>query len=141
MAQWVSKGGKWVPAKEYAVLPHLAGTGKEIYTGPDRAALYHLYEIDKSGAVTNIGEDFKKSPEFLQMVRNLGFNKVEDYLASIGYDEEEAMKEWEKNSSEIKKHDLPKRIKAIEPEGGGTDFSGNNKSYKGGYGDHALVEK
>lgn len=140
MPNWVSRDGVCFPAKEYAVLPHLAGTGREIYNGPDRAALKHLWDIDKSGKTTTIGEDFRKNPDFQQMIRTRGFKDVEEYLTFVGYDKEQNDKDFKEKASVVKMHELPKRIEEIERLGGGTDMSGSNVSYVGGFGDSQIKE-
>ena len=47
-----------------------------IYEGPDRAAALELF---KAGVKT-FGQDFRTSPDFLQSVRNQGYDNPEKYL-------------------------------------------------------------
>jgi len=81
MPTWISKNGEWYPAKEHAVLPHLAGTSKEIYDGPDRAALLALWiesgrPEDAKRCMDHLGSNFKSDPDFINRVRQLGFKDV-----------------------------------------------------------------
>ena len=134
MASWISVNGTWIPAKEHAVLPHLSGTDKEVYDGPDRAALLQLYEDDPSGKTTTLGKDFKKDPDFLAMIRGLGFNNAEDYLKAINYDEKEVEAMTKDKISAINKHELPKRVKAIKSMSGGVEHGTGKVIREGGFG-------
>ena len=130
MPNYVSKGGKWYPAKEHVVLPHLAGTKNEVYDGPDRAALLVLFKEK----VETLGQDFRTNPEFLQSVRNQGFNSVDEYLQAIGYDADKEEKEFKKKAKVVTKHEIKKKVKAINTLGGGRDFSGGGQDRRGGFG-------
>lgn len=135
MASWISVNGNWIPAKEHAVLPHLTGTSKEIYDGPDRAALLQLYENDPTGKTTTLGKHFKTDPDFLAMVRGLGFNNPDEYLKIIGYDEKEVEDMTKDRISAINKHELPKRIKSINATvSGGTEYGTGRVIREGGFG-------
>ena len=110
MPTWISKGGEWYPAKEHAVLPHLSGTPNEIYDGPDRAAELELATVhgvledgpDKGKPkVTTFGMDFRKDPDFINRVRQMGYKDIKEYLADIGYDKEKVMADFKKHASEI----------------------------------------
>jgi len=127
MARFVSDEGVWSPSKEKVGLQNNSGktitvNGKQIlhgepfiYEGPDRGAF---------------GESFRKHPEFLQAVRNQGFNNTDEYLKHLGYDEAKAKKEIEKTSTKITSQDeLTKRTKMVETMGGG------GKDYPGGFGE------
>ena len=131
MPNYVSIDGKWHAAKEHVVLPHLQGTDKEVYDGPDRAALFEMF---KAG-VASFGKEFRHDAEFLLRVKNLGFDNVEDYLKYVGYDEEKVKKTTEEKVSKVTKHSLPKRVKAIKKLGGGTDFAGQGDDKYGGFGE------
>lgn len=142
----ISKEGVWYPAKEKVGLVNRSGkvievNGQQIapedpyiYEGPDRAFLYQLYEIDKSGKTTTMGQDFRKTPDFLEMVRKLGFASVDSYLEFVGYDKSEAEQKFNTEASEINKHELPKRVKAIKVLGGGRDYSGGGQDRYGNFG-------
>ena len=146
MPNYVSKGGVWYPAKEKVGLTNLSGKTKEVdgkkvkhgdpyvYEGPDRAALFELYQIDQSGKTTTLGQDFKTDPEFINRVRQLGFKDVDEYLKSVGYDPEQVEVEFKKKARVVNKHELPERVKEIETLGGGKDFSGQGKDVRGGFG-------
>ena len=138
MARFVSDEGVWSPSKEKVGLQNNSGktitvNGKQIlhgepfiYEGPDRGA---LIELEDQG-VTSFGESFRKHPEFLQAVRNQGFNNTDEYLKHLGYDEAKAKKEIEKTSTKITSQDeLTKRTKMVETMGGG------GKDYPGGFGE------
>src|SRR3990167_2850487 len=128
---FVSKDGIWHPAKEKIGLVNRSGKTKTIdgkrikpgdhyiYEGADRAALFVLYQ-DK---VETLGIDFKKDPEFINRVRQLGYT-IEEYLKAVGYDEEQVKKDFEEKASVVNKHELAEKVKAVETLGGGTDTSG-----------------
>jgi len=130
MPRWVSKGGKWYPAKEHVVLPHLAGTDKEVYDGPDRAALFELFQQK----VEHLGMDFRHDPELLNRIKNLGYENIDDYCKSVGFDEEKMNKEFEEKAAVIKSHEIEKRVEAINTPGGGIDTSGGGQDKTGGVG-------
>ena len=143
MPTYISKGGEWFPAKEHAVLPHLSGTSREVYDGPDRAALYALWvesgkPADAKNCLEHLGSSFKNDPDFVNRVRQLGFAKIDDYLAFIGYDEKAANKLADENLVRVKSHEVLKRAKAIEIDGGGTEFGSGNVLVKGDIGDVDL---
>ena len=125
---FISKDGEWYPAKEHAVLPHLAGTKNEVYDGPDRAALFVLYK-EKA---TKLGMNFKQDPDFINRVRQLGYT-MEDYLKAVGYDAEKVEKDFKEKASVVTMHELPKRVEEIEVASGGQDFSGMGNDLKGGW--------
>lgn len=142
MPHYISSKGLWFPAKERVALKNLSGKPKEvdgevvqpgeeyIYKGPDRAALFDLW---KEG-VDTFGQDFRKNPEFLQGIRNQGFQNVEDFLKFVGYDEKADEEKFKEKAAKITKHELPKKVKAIEVLGGGQNTAGDGDRY-GGFGD------
>lgn len=129
MPNWISDRGIWHPMKEKVALKKKDGE-PYIYEGPDRAALYELWR-DK---VEVLGQDFKHDPDLVARIRSLGFKDIEEYLHSIGYDEEKAKKDFEARAVKINKHELPDRIQAIEQMGGGIDTSGQGNDIPGGFG-------
>lgn len=134
MPNYVSKDGIWHAAKEHAVLPHLAGTSKEVYDGPDRAALFELFKSKQE----SFGIDFRNDVELINRVRQLGYKSVDEYAKLMGYDAKKVEEEFEKKASKVTLHELPERVAAIETMGGGKDLSGLNKDYKGGFGEAKL---
>jgi hypothetical protein len=139
MPNYVSKGGVFYPAKEHAVLPHLSGTDKEVYDGPDRAAEFELaqahgMDTDGKPKVTTFGIDFRKDPEFVNRVRQMGYKDINEYLKDIGYDEASEEEKFNKLAAVIVKHKEPDKKPASEVLGGGKDFSGQGKDKYGGFG-------
>lgn len=148
MPTFVSNQGKWYPAKEMVGLTNVGKTpikykGRTInpgepfvYKGPDREAVKMLHEAGEE----HLGTDFRRDPEFLQAVRNMGFQSgeqgVKDYLDAIGYDEAKEKKKFEERASVVKSHELPKKAEEIRELGGGRDTTGNkNNDLIGGFGD------
>ena len=129
MPKWVSKGGTWYPQNEKVGLKDKKGE-PYIYEGPDRAALFVLWQ-DK---VETLGQDFKFDPELLMRVKQLGFKDMNEYLVYIGYDEAKVEEIFKKNASVVNKHELPDKIKGIEALGGGVDTSGQGNDIPGGFG-------
>lgn len=151
MGNFVSNGGKWYAAKEKIALVNkgkepIFYKGKEIapgdpfiYEGADREALKALNEAGEEF----LGKDFKRDPDFLQAVRNMGFQSgeqgVKDYLEMIGYNEKEEEERFKKISSVVKRHELPEKAKEIVAFGGGKDTTGNrNNDIVGGFGDERV---
>ena len=139
MPSWVSKEGVFFPAKEHAVLPHLSGTDKEIYDGPDRAAELELaqsFGVDKDGKPKEVtfGSHFRKDPDFINRVRQMGYKDIEEYLKDIGYDKEKAEKDFKEKAAEIVKHKEPERNPEPSMVGGGVDTSGKGGDLIGGFG-------
>lgn len=144
MPKWVSQEGVWHPRNEKVALVNNSEKVKKIgdqevgpgepyiYEGPDRAALFQLFQEKQE----SLGGDFRHDAEFLLRVKNLGYRDLDDYLSSIGYDSEKAVKLTEEKLSRVNKHELPKKIKAIETLGGGKDFSGQGNDKAGGFGEH-----
>jgi hypothetical protein len=140
--------GVWHPAKERVALKNYSDKtiknpstdekykdeevkpGEDfIYSGPDRAALYELWK-DK---VETLGTDFRKDPEFLQAVRNMGYSTYTKYLKDIGYDEKAANEQFEKEAEIVNMHELPKRVKAIDMLAGGKDTAGGGNDVFGAF--------
>ena len=151
MPTFISQRGKWSPAKEELTLTNVGddpikskyvfGTKKEgvampgegfVYRGPDREAVKMLKEAGEE----TLGQDFKNDPEFRQIVRNQGFQTVEEYLEYLGYDEEADEKDFQKKAVQIKAHEMPKIVKEMKVMGGGQDRSGNKENdLIGGFGE------
>jgi len=91
-----------------------------------------LFELYKE-KVKTLGNDFKKDPDFLNRIRNLGF-KLDEYLEAVGYDAEKIEKDFKAKAAEVQKHEIPEKIEAIETLGGGGDSSGGGKDKYGGFG-------
>ena len=143
MPTYVSHKGEWHPAKEKVGLINRSGKVKTvngqtvqpgepfIYEGPDRAALFELY----NQGVEKLGQNFKRSPEILDIVRKFNFKDIDDYLQFIGYDEAKADKDFEEKAQLISKHELPKRVKEIDVmSGGGGEYK------KGAWDEPPLVK-
>ena len=154
MPSWITdQDGKWHPAKEKVALTNygkpfkdvktgeMVNTGEPyIYEGPCRAALFELWQIDKTGATTTLGENFRTNTEFLESYAKarqaFGFNTVDDYLKYLGYDISKAKAEFEKKAAVLTKHELPKRVEEIKRIGGGNDAANPGKNIKyGGFGE------
>lgn len=155
MPTFVSNKGVWYPAKEKIGLVY---KGKKsipkdklsksivingdvlrpgdpfIYDGADRAALQMLQEE----GVETLGKDFRRDPEFLQAVRNMGFNSVLEYLKHIGYDDEAEEKKFQEKAAQVEAHEIPARVEEIEVMGGGKDFAGGGNDIIGGFGEERL---
>lgn len=139
MPQYVSNGGVWHPAKEHAVLPHLSGTDKEIYDGPDRAAMEELakaFGVDEKGypKQTTFGTPFEQDPDLINRARQMGYASVQEYAKAVGYDAEKAKADFEAKAAKIEKYEPPKRQPERQIEGGGKDFSGQGNDKYGGFG-------
>lgn len=148
MPTYHSNKGVWHPAKERVALKNYSDKsiknpstdeklkdeevkpGEDfIYSGPDRAALYDLWQAK----VNTFGTDFRTDPEFLQAVRNMGYSSYKKYLKDIGYDEKKVDEEFAKKAEEITLHDLPKKVKAIDMLAGGMDTAGGGNDIKGAF--------
>ena len=136
MPRYVSKDGIWHAANEKVALTDHKGTqGRHpgdpyIYEGPDRAALFALYQA----GVETFGIDFHHDAELLHRVKNLGFKDIDEYALSVGYDKERVEKEFKKRAAVVTKHEIPKKVKAIENLGGGIDTTGSGADRYGGFG-------
>ena len=98
-----------------------------IYEGPDRQAMFELFQAKQE----SFGIDFRKDPDLINRVRQLGYKSVEAYAKEAGYDEEKVKENFEKNSAKVNMHELPTRVAEIEVMGGGTDTSGGGNDRKG----------
>ena len=143
MPSYISNGGEWSPAKERVALKNVTNAVKElngqtiqpgddfIYEGPDRAALFELFQTKQE----KFGIHFENDPELIGRVRQLGYKSVKEYAKAMGYDKAKAQEDFEKNASVVARHDLPRRIEEIKKLGGGNDTAGNNQDSYGGFGD------
>jgi ABC-type branched-subunit amino acid transport system substrate-binding protein len=93
---------------------------------------------DAKRCLEHLGSNFRNDPDFINRVRQLGFSSVKEYLAFIGYDETKAMKQAEDNLVRVKSHEVLKRAKAVETEGGGVEFGTGEVLAKGAIGDVAM---
>jgi hypothetical protein len=142
MPNYVSKGGVFVPAHEHAVLPHLSGTDKEIYDGPDRAAQEELSiagGVDREGKpiMKSFGINFRNDPDIINRARSLGFKDVNEFASAMGYNKtpEEEKAEIEAKEKVIVNPNAPiKRGEAVNKLGGGNDTSGQGNDVYGGLG-------
>lgn len=151
--KFVSVLGKWLPRKETVTLTNTYGrtltsdmivgpdgkhTVKEgevfIYNGPNREAVKML----KADGVDFLGKDFRRDTEFLQAIRNMGFNNVKEYLKWMGFEEEI---EVEKQMALVDTlcQDKPEKKDEIVELAGGRDFTGNKaNNFIGGFGPERL---
>lgn len=155
MPKWVSDNGVCHPGKEVVSLVNnskniITNPSEEgsiyfeqevapgmpfIYEGPDRASLYELWKIDKTGETTTTGQDFRHDVELRDRVKQMGYNSIHEYAKVRGYNPEKAKKDFEAKAARINLHSLPERIKMLEiAESGGDDTSGQGNSMKGGFG-------
>lgn len=107
-----------------------------LYDGPDRGALQMIHKETNGDGV--LGSDFRTDPEFIQSVRNRGFNTVDEYLKSIGYDETKDKKKFEEKVSKVQAHEVENRVNEIEVLAGGRDFTGSQNDIIGGFGDEQI---
>jgi hypothetical protein len=140
MPSYVSKDGIWYPAKEHAVLPHLSGTDKEVYDGPDRAAEFELaqaFGVDTDGKPKEVtfGVNFRDDPDLIDRARQLGYKDVMEYAVSRGYDPVKSEKLFKEKAAEIIKHKPLDRKPEKALIGGGVDTSGKGGDLIGGFGD------
>ena len=152
MPSFISICGKQYPAKEIAhgiynrtgkTLEHEWIIGPDgshkvepgdqfTYNGPDREALKVLAEANEEF----LGKDFRTDPDFLQSVRNMNYNSVDEYLKSIGFDYDKEVKQQEEMAASIvTKHSLPKKVKEIKVMSGGRSTEGD---FIGGFGSEKL---
>ena len=156
MPRFISKGGKWYPQNERVALKNNSDQtiknpstdeklkdeeikpGQDyIYSGPDRAALFELWKAK----VENFGEDFRRNPEFLQAVRNMGYTNYKTYLKDIGFNEKKMEAEFAEKATVVTSHELPDKVKAIDRLAGGRDTSGSGQDMKGDFGSPPGFEK
>ena len=141
MSRFVSDAGVWHAGKERVGLVNRSKESIEvdgkiiqpgdpyIYEGPDRAALFALWEAKEN----TFGEDFRRNPDFLQMIRTRGFKTVNEYLKFVGYDEKVAKERFDKEAAKVSKHELPEAVKRVEKMGGGIDTAGGGLDKTGGF--------
>lgn len=135
----VYKGTKPIPKEDLPKGITIAGDVLEpgqgfIYDGPDREALRMLHEAGEE----SLGKDFKNDPDFLQAVRNMGYQSPEEYLQQVGYDEKKDEEDFKKKATTVKSHEIPKRVEAIEVLAGGRDYSGEGADSVGGFGEQQV---
>lgn len=131
MPSFISKGGVWEPAQERVVDPN-APKGKEIYEGPDRAALDML----KAEGVTQLGTSFRLDPELQTRARQMGFKDVDEYLKVYGWDTKKAEEAYLAAKAVVVDHKDPRRKpSSVFPSGGDNTAPGADpKSHrKGGF--------
>ena len=148
MPSYNSKCGELYPAKEHVVLPHLSGTDKEVYDGPDRAAENELavaFGVDANGKPKQkfFGIHFKNDPDIINRARSLGYKNVEEFASAMGYNdtpEQEAIKNKEKEKIVHNPNAPIKKSEGVQKLGGGTDTSGQGNDINGGLGNdpHGL---
>lgn len=130
MPSWISKFGKWTPAKEYVVDPK-APKGKEVYEGPDRAALLELKIADQEF----LGEDYRMNSDLIIKARQLGYTDVDKFLKEVyNVDRASMEKKNEILDKIVVDHKDAPRVKAIKQEGGGTDRANPSNSISGDFG-------
>ena len=156
MPNYISKGGKWFPQNERVALKNNSNKviknpsmdeklkdeeikpGQDyIYSGPDRAALFELWK----SKVEYFGEDFRRNPEFLQAVRNMGYSSYRTYLKDIGFDEAKLEQDFADKSAVVTSHELPEKVAAIDQLAGGKDTSGSGQDMKGAFSSPPGFEK
>jgi hypothetical protein len=139
MPSYVSYEGTLFPAKEHVVLPHLTGTEKEVYDGPDRAAEFELAQAHGTGEdgkplQVTFGQNFRSNPDFINFVRQQGFTNIDEYLKFIGYDAAKSKEVFDKKAADINKYQPQKRNPEKLIMGGGIDTSGKGGDLIGGFG-------
>ena len=158
MARFVSFRGKFYPALEEVSLTYKGNEDipKEklskfvtisgdvlkkgmpfIYKGPDRAAMKML----KDEGVEFLGSDFQHDTEFLQLVRKMNFNTVEDYLKHVGYDKDKDEKQFKARAVEVSRHELPESEEELLIMGGGQDKANPANDIVGGFGEPKVRPK
>lgn len=150
MPTFISVQGEWKPATEHAVLPHMTGKfdkeGKslEVYDGPDRASLHMLWEqsgkpTDPKQCMTSLGSSFKKDPEFIARVRQMGFNSIDEYLKAYGYDDKAELERMNKLATTVTSHQVVKRARELDlGNHGGIEQGSGKELVRGAIGDVAM---
>lgn len=137
MPSWISKGGVWEPAEEYAVNPN-APKGQEIYKGPDREAV----KILKEEGVDHLGTALPDA-DMLRLARSLGYDSIDKYLAEmVPGAKERSEAAYKKAKGIVEDHKDVPRIKGTDFEGGGKNTApgADPKSHrKGGFGEKPEV--
>jgi len=158
MAQFISFKGRFYPAVEEVSLvyngdkeipkdklsKYITITGEVlskgmpyIYKGPDRSAMAMLKQED----VEYLGREFDHDPEFLQMVRTMNFNSVEEYLKHIGYDGNKDKERFDKLAVKVSRHELPSSGEESLIMGGGQDKANSQNDIVGGFGEPKVRAK
>jgi hypothetical protein len=112
-----------------------------MYDGADREALKML---GKEGFDLNgdrvIGQDFRHNTEFIQSIRTMGFNTVDEYLKFVGFDEKEDDKRFKEKAERTKSHEVERKVNAIEVLAGGKDMAnpGGESELIGGFGEERM---
>jgi hypothetical protein len=131
MPTWISKMGVWEPANEYVVDPSKP-KGKEIYEGPDRAALEQLKEEGRESLGSNIPHT-----DMLVLARQLGFDTVDEYLDKmVPGAKQRSAEAYNKAKGIVETHADPMKKKGVEPPSGGDNTApgASAKSHrKGGF--------
>jgi len=135
MPTFISKEGKWFPAKERFVDVN-AEAGKEVYEGPDRAAAFDL----KQQGVEYLGNDFRLDTEVIVRAKQMGFKDITEYLQAYGYDKKKADLAFEAKMAVVNSHKNPEAKPAGKFVGGGFDATGNGRDALGGFGEVPSVE-
>ena len=102
-----------------------------IYEGPDRAAMFDLFDAK----VEHLGHNFFTDVDLIQRARQMGYKDVQEYATIMGYDEKKAKERFAKHGAAVTMHELPKKVAATRILGGGTDFSGQGQDVRGDFGD------
>jgi len=161
MPNYVSRDGVWYIAKEKVALKNNSnqtitnpseegskyfeekvGPGEPfIYEGPDRAALFELFQADPSGEMTTMGQHFTDDVDLQDRVRQRGYKSVADYAKAVGYNKEKSEARFANLIADIKTHDLPKRVAMIEAaQSGGDNTAGNTGHMKGNFGEAPFLK-
>jgi len=161
MPNFISKDGVWYVAKERVALknnsnqtitnPSEEGSkyaGEQvapgepfIYEGPDRASLFELFKIDKTGQVLTMGQDFRDDTDMQDRARQRGYKSVADYAKAMGYSKEKIEARFAELIAKVETHDLPKRVAMIEAaQSGGTNTAGTEGHMKGNFGEPPLMK-
>jgi len=106
-----------------------------IYNGADREALkmLHMDGYDMKGERV-MGHDFRKDTEFLQAIRSMNFNSVEEYLKHIGYDEAADEERFKETASKTMSHEVAEKVNEIKVLAGGRNTAGEGDLI-GGFGE------
>ena len=135
----IYKGKKSIPKEELPQGVTISGEFLNpgdpfIYDGPDREALRYLHSLGED----HLGMDFRHNPEFLQSVRNMNFNSVDEYLKWCGYDAAKEQARFQEKIAFVKSHEIPQRVEALEVLAGGRDYTGSGNDTVGGFGEERL---
>jgi len=139
----IYKGKKSIPKSELPPSILIAGEVLNpgdpiIYDGVDREALKLLGRegYDMNGDMV-IGTDFRHDVEFLQSVRNMGFQNADEYLKHLGYDEQKDEEDFKQKAERIKSHEVAQKVSEIKIIAGGKNMAGEG-DFIGGFGEEKL---